>query len=132
MSEQVPGMLPLRSAQEGIMLLEALIAVLIFSIGLIGLMGLQAVAIKETSGAKYRSDASYIADQVIGNLSATNMQTIADSVTDIPERLPQGRITVTTAGSAANGFTVTVQVTWQPPGDTTQRSFSQSAYLVDS
>lgn len=121
-----------RGGQDGIMLLEAMIAVFIFSIGLLGLMGLQAVAISETSGAKYRSDASYIADQTIGDFSATNMQAIVDSDTAIPELLPNGRIIVTTSGTAANGFTVTVQVTWLPPGETSTRSFSQSAYLVDS
>lgn len=54
--------------QQGSVLLEALIAVLIFSIGIIAVMGLQAVSMKNTADAKYRADAAFFANQIIGQM----------------------------------------------------------------
>lgn len=52
--------------QSGIMMLEALIAILIFSLGILAIIGLQAQSIRNSSEAKYRADASFLANQVIG------------------------------------------------------------------
>jgi type IV pilus assembly protein PilV len=52
------------------MLLEALLGILIFSLGIMALIGLQAQSIRNSSEAKYRADASYLADQVIGRIWA--------------------------------------------------------------
>ena len=54
--------------QSGIMLLEALIAVLIFSLGILAVIALQAVAIKLTGDAKYRTDATLMANRLIGQM----------------------------------------------------------------
>ncbi|MBL8367702.1 MAG: hypothetical protein JNM54_07255, partial [Candidatus Accumulibacter sp.] len=43
--------------QAGVMLLEALIAILVFSLGILSLVALQATSIKLTGDAKYRTDA---------------------------------------------------------------------------
>ena len=57
-----------REAQSGIMLLEALIAILIFSLGILALIALQATSIKLTSDAKYRTDATLLANRLIGQM----------------------------------------------------------------
>lgn len=57
-----------RNGQGGFMLLEALIAIAIFSIGILGLLALQAVAINNASSAKYRSDASLQAENLVGQM----------------------------------------------------------------
>ena len=54
--------------QHGSALLEALIAILIFSMGIIALIGLQGVSIKNSIDAKYRADAAYLANQIIGQM----------------------------------------------------------------
>ena len=54
--------------QKGSALLEALFAILIFSIGVLALVALQAVSIKNSIDAKYRSDASYLANQIISQI----------------------------------------------------------------
>lgn len=54
--------------QRGSALLEALIAILIFSMGIIALMGLQAASIKNSIDAKYRADAAYLTNQIIGQM----------------------------------------------------------------
>jgi type IV pilus assembly protein PilV len=42
------------------MLLEALVAILIFSISLLALVGMQAMAVRNVGEAKYRADASFL------------------------------------------------------------------------
>ena len=51
--------------QRGVMLLEALIGLLIFSIGILAMIGMQAVSIRATAAATYRSEAAYLANQII-------------------------------------------------------------------
>ena len=58
----------MRGAQEGVMLLEALVAILIFSVGVVAVMGMQAVSIEQVTQAKYRMDASYLANQIVGKM----------------------------------------------------------------
>lgn len=57
------------------MLLEAMIAILIFSLGVLGIVGMQASAVAATRDAKYRTDASLLANQIIGEMwsSATRI-----------------------------------------------------------
>lgn len=57
-----------KNKQGGSVLLEGLIALLIFSIGIIALMGLQAAAINNSGAAKLRADASFLANQIIGHI----------------------------------------------------------------
>jgi len=74
------------------MLLEALIAILLFSMGILGLMGLQAIAIKNTADAKYRTEAAFLANQIIGQMWTEN-----------PGNLLQYAHNPTTAGTCSFG-----------------------------
>lgn len=58
----------LHNRQRGVMLLEALIAILIFSLGILAIVGLQAASLKNAGDAKYRTDASLLANQLIGQM----------------------------------------------------------------
>lgn len=60
--------IPYRHQQQGVMLLEALIAILIFSIGILAIIGMQANAIKLAGDSKYRSQAGLLANQLIGEM----------------------------------------------------------------
>jgi type IV pilus assembly protein PilV len=55
-------------SQSGVMLIEALVGILIFSIGILALIGMQGAAIKNTTDARYRSEASALASQIIGQM----------------------------------------------------------------
>ena len=57
-----------RTAQGGIIIVEVLLAVLIFSFGILGVINLQANAIKLNADSKLRSDASYLAGQIISQM----------------------------------------------------------------
>lgn len=54
--------------QAGMMLIEALIALLIFSIGILGIIGLQAAAVQQSTDARNRAEAAYLADQLMGRM----------------------------------------------------------------
>lgn len=73
--------------QSGVMLLEVMIGMLLFLIGIMGIMGLQAVSIKNTMDAQYRTEASYLANQIIGQMwaDASNVGSYAIAAsTDCP------------------------------------------------
>lgn len=103
----------LKFAQQGVVLLEAMIAILLFSIGVLAVVGLQAAMIKNTSGAKSRIDASYIAQQRIGMMwsDPSNLASYLEVNTSIPD-LPNG-----TRTTAQSGVQFTVTVNWQQPGE---------------
>jgi type IV pilus assembly protein PilV len=54
--------------QQGAFLLEALIAILIFSFGILGLVGMQSKAISAQSDAQYRIEAANFADKMMGQI----------------------------------------------------------------
>lgn len=132
------------------MLLEALIAILIFSMGILALMGMQANAITTVSESKYRSDAGFLANRIIGqiwadraNLAsyacnpctttgtgnadtrawATEIQTGALQLPGVTDAANQPTITL----GASNQ--VQIQVFWQAPNATAQRNHLVIAYI---
>lgn len=63
--------LPTRlTRQRGALLLEALIGILIFALGILGLVGLQARALGYASDAQYRAEAVYLANSYISKIWA--------------------------------------------------------------
>ena len=57
-----------RGHQAGVMLLEALIAILIFSVGILAIVGMQATAVQDLGEAKYRTQAAFLANRVISQM----------------------------------------------------------------
>ena len=130
-------MTPARRARpaRGFMLLEVLIAILIFSIGVLGIVGLQASMTKAQTGSKFRADATYLAQKLIGtlwvdrtNLAAYNSANCASNTRcnqwlgEVARALPAGTaaLTVTPQALEADGTQsalVTVIVSWTPPNE---------------
>jgi type IV pilus assembly protein PilV len=105
------------SSQQGVVIIEAMIAILIFSVGVLGIVGMQASMVKNTSESQYRSEASYIAQQRIGQLWVAPDSLPADGSvtnTNISTQLPNGTMTITRVGDR-----YTITITWQQPGETT-------------
>jgi len=102
------------ASQQGSVLLEAMIAILIFSMGVLAVVGLQAAMIKSTSDAKYRAEASFIAQQRLGTMWANpnNLADYAENLTDISTLLPNGTRTVEIPVAGQ----IRVTVSWQQPG----------------
>lgn len=122
---------PLKS-QQGVVLLEALIAILIFSMGVLALVGLQAAMIKNTSEAKYRADANYIAQQRIGMMWTDPDNVAAYIGTDtISDLLPNGVRTVSQPDAVNFPNEYMVTITWQVPGqDNQQHKFTATANIA--
>jgi type IV pilus assembly protein PilV len=132
--------------QSGIMLLEALIAILIFSIGILAIIGLQAAAISASTDAKYRSDASLLANQLIGDMwnsdrtAATlqaNFQTGGTAynswLTVVQSTLPMVAAnppTVVVAPSTTAGNIVTISIFWRLPSETAVHTYSTIVPII--
>lgn len=144
------------SKQTGATLLESLVAILIFSFGLLGLIGLQAASIRNTAEAKYRADAAFLANQIIGEMWADNIANLnsyahfpADGAC-VPSGAASGYGKVTTwlgninstlpgaastkqqiVVNAANNL-VTVTICWQPAQEGSSSSFVTVAQIFGS
>ncbi|MBU1235943.1 MAG: hypothetical protein KJ634_05615 [Gammaproteobacteria bacterium] len=112
--------------QGGVALLEALIAIVIFSLGILGLIGLQANATKSTTQAKFRVDAAQVATQRIAAtwLDQSHLAGYNETDTDISDILPDGTRTTVVAGNV-----VTVTVSWVAPGDTATNSYQATGMV---
>lgn len=116
-------------SQAGVILIEVLVGVLVFSIGILAIVGLQAFAVEQVSDAKYRLDASMIANQYIGRMWVDQAH-LGDYVTTdqtLPD-LPDGKLTITVVGASD----VTVTVAWTPPHSGVEHTFSQVARITPS
>lgn len=112
--------------QGGSTLLESLIAILVFSFGVLGMVGLQAASIKSISEAKYRTDAAFLANELIGQMWAERATITTDY--EAPEgwservasALPggTGSVVVTVDPNTTPLLRTTVTVQWTVPGNT--------------
>lgn len=119
----------LNETQRGVVLVEALIAVLLFSLGILALVGLQASMSKNVTQAKLRAEASFLANQLIGQMwvdqvnlgnyaaasgTCTNAAytSCANWQTQVRQVLPGGSANVT-----INGTTVNIAMSWRLPGE---------------
>lgn len=128
--------------QYGAMMLEALISILIFSIGILALVALQANSVKLASDSRYRADANLLANQYIGRmwLAHSSPTFVNDFRTggaqylnwynsSVAATLPVAGVSapsVTIAQSsnvAAStvSSTVTIQIEWRVPGESSHR-----------
>ena len=125
MKKQVSS--PRSCNERGVILIEAMVAVLIFSVGVLAIVGLQAVMVKNTTDSKYRSEASYIAQQRLGRMwiDPANLAAYAEVTTDISALLPNGTRSTTLVGSQ-----VTVTVTWQQPGEAAVHNFTTTGSVA--
>ena len=117
-------------AQKGLVLLESLVAFLVFSLAVLALVGLQATMIKNAGDAKYRAEASFIAQSKVSELwgDPSNIAGGAHSIANqnISNLLPGGLLTISVP---VNGqFTVTVG--WTAPGESAAASDTVAPCLM--
>jgi len=115
--------------QQGSMLIEALVAILVFSMGILAIVGLQATSVKLSADAKYRADAGLLTNQLIAQMWVADHNTLGAAfsspsgaqyltwvASSVQQSLPgvAGSTLPTVAVSASNVVTVTMR--WQVPG----------------
>ncbi len=98
--------------QAGIMLIEAMVGTLVFAIGLIALIKLQAEGIRLTTESKARADASFLADKVAGDLATQNLQTGAAAASNLITDY-DGVYTATSQTGIGGSADVNIYGTWQ-------------------
>lgn len=111
--------------QQGVALIEALIGILIFAFGVLGLVGLQVAMTRAQGSAKFRADAAFLGSQVLGTMWAdrTNLAnyTTAKCASYKPCNEWKAKVATTLpGGDAALNYTPTtgvvdVTVTWSVP-----------------
>lgn len=134
------------------MLIEALIGILIFSLGILAVVKLQATSVQQASSAEYRSMASLMANDLISqmwvsNRTATTLQTnfgspsgtsfLAWRARVYSSGLPNASttpptVTFTTVAGGAGGAAssqATITIFWQAPGDKSQHNYTVVAQL---
>jgi type IV pilus assembly protein PilV len=130
--------------QKGVMLIEALIAILIFSIGILAVVGMQSVAVKSVTESKYRSEAALLAEELVAQMwvdqhidgTGVNVSNITAANYTYPGSAPRlaswlvrvqklpGTATyppkVTLSNITPQGATVTIEIRWQLPEEASQ------------
>ena len=123
-----------RDSQQGVMLLEALVAILIFTIGIIAVMGMQVASINEVTQAKYRTDASYLANQIIAMMWIDQPNLASYASPGSPGRITWDATVANTlpAGQGVivvNGQQVSVTIQWRLPSDIVTRRYLSVANI---
>ncbi|APV49702.1 hypothetical protein BWI17_08420 [Betaproteobacteria bacterium GR16-43] len=141
----------LRKDQGGVMLLEAMIGILIFSLGVLALVAMQAVSTSNVSNSRYRSEAAFLANEIaaaawIGRgAKGANIptykwpggnQTTKLWVDKVNSLLPQATtypptITQTPIPGMANGAQLTITVQWKAPDALTPSNHVAIAYVSE-
>jgi type IV pilus assembly protein PilV len=141
----------MRRTQSGVMLLEALIGILIFSLGILAMVGLQAISIRVATDSRERAEASNLASQLVGEMwlnraalasyqyagTGTAPAALTTWIAQVNASLPNASVTppVVTVGPspipafATAGTQTTVQLQWRNPGDTTVHQYVMTAYI---
>ena len=117
-------------------MLEALVALLIFAFGVLGVVGLQAALTKAQTGSKTRGDAAFLAQELIGNmwsdLPSLNKYTTADCAsharcnavkTKVAANLPAGELLIV---QRAPGL-IEIEIRWTPPSEEVHRYRTEAA-----
>jgi type IV pilus assembly protein PilV len=129
-----------RRAQTGSYLLEALIAILIFAFGVLGLIGLLGNSIRYSNDARYRTEAANLAGGMIAEMWVTTPAQMDDYGSGVKHDewhdkakalLPSAELNVDLTEPALSGQsrTATVTVRWQLPGEGTKHSHVVSAQI---
>lgn len=138
-----------RKGQSGVMLLEALIGILVFSLGILALVGMQAIAIKLSTDARDRAEASNLASQLIGEMwvnranlanyayagTGTPPSTLTNWMGQVQSSLPDAvahppTVAIAPSGLGASvGTETTVTIRWRNPNDSTVHNFVMTAYI---
>jgi len=131
--------------QNGSYLLEALIAILIFAFGVLGLVGLLGSSIRVTNDARYRAEAANLANGMIGDMwttTAANIDTdfasggskLTEWTTRIASLLPQATganapVVTVTPGISSESRTAVVTIYWQMPGEAQRHQYVTTAQI---
>ena len=98
----------MKQRQQGFFLIEAMIAILIFTLGILGLIGMGSAAIAAQSDARFRTDAANLANDIAShvqlNVNRTTLVALQASLIAYQHRPVGGDCVFTGAASADAGL----------------------------
>ena len=134
--------------QSGSYLLEGLIAILIFSFGILGLIGLLGSSIRITNDARYRTEAANLAGAMIAEMWTMTAAEMDDQFGPGKPKLiawqdkaasllpsatgpnaPQVDVDLTQPGLSPQSRAVVVTVKWKLPGETETHQHLMTAQI---
>lgn len=122
-----------RRRQAGFSLIEVLTAILIFSLGILGLVGLQTQAIQFSTSAEDSNRAAMLANEIVATMWVNQSAAVPDAVLTAwqarvadpkVDGLPNGVGDVDVAGNQA-----TITITWRAPN---APAGSQNRYVTQA
>lgn len=120
-----------QKSQQGVALIEVLVSILLFALGILALVGLQGALTRAQTDAKIRTDAAALASEVIGQMWAD-----IDHITSyddagcasrprckawqdkVAQTLPSGKTSITVTAATRD---VEVEIMWATPSGETHR-----------
>ncbi|CAH0354188.1 pilus assembly protein PilV [Aquabacterium sp. CECT 9606] len=127
--------LPQKHSARGFMLIEVLVSVLLFSVGVLALVGLQANMNQAQGASKVRTDAAYLANELTGLMwsDADHLGDYTDTACGAYKRCQawKDKVAASLPGGAANVTVntdreVTIQINWTPPDGTAHKYVSET------
>ena len=148
----------IQKSQGGVVILEVLVSIVIFAVGVLGIVGLQAVTAKAGINARFRTEAAALSDELVARAQTwTNMTTLETNFTGTTAAggtatggteylswsndrlarattgLPGAQATVTFPAplsvTPGAGVLMTVDISWQAPGGDSRSSHTTVAAL---
>ena len=101
-----------RAPQRGMMMLEVLIALLIFTIGVLGMVKMQAVSTANSVNSEDRATAALLANDLIAELWAAKSAAQPGDFSTWDSRVHSTLRGGTTTGTSFSGNTATIQINW--------------------
>lgn len=142
-----------RPSERGVTLIDALVALLLFSLGILGLMGAQSAAIQTASQSRYRAIAAVQAETLVSRMwlsdrtAATLQASFAGGSSGSKGSGSSGgtgytvwkeglddsglpNVSATVSFATVNSSSLaTVQISWTAPGETTAHTYTSVTQL---
>ena len=132
--------------QHGSYLLEGAIALLIFSFGVLGCIGSVAASIRASADARYRFEATNLANAMVGDMWTTRSDALdsefgaggaklaawqAEAARLLPSAVAANvpQVDLTQAGLSTRSRSVVVTLFWQLPGDPQRHQIVMTAEI---
>lgn len=125
-----------RRGSAGIALIEVLVALLIFMLGVLGLIGMQSSLTRTQTESKFRADAAFLANELVGRMWADSSNLTAYAGEDscsassctewrakLTQLLPGSGAEVTVDGLSGD---ISITVTWNVPNGGAHKYVTQT------
>ncbi len=133
----------LNNKKNGFFIIEALISILIFMVGILGILQLQVTQMQSTADAQYRAQASYMAENLMAQIiiDKANIDTFVDKTNpeymdwesglrNILPGVNEFPPEITTSVSPNGGTAVNIIVKWKAPQSESESNYELKSIII--